>query len=198
MPTNCTYRLGEFEKEEFLDNEFFTGYLDCSVSDSLVKCDNLFTHAKPFIRSQRESDYKLLWDYVFKDLQASILSITSKAEIGVDDSLGIEFNLHTTYLISMLLLFKEQLKAKKDAVDELDSSPEVKAQLMVDIYTSLFNAYKLSCVNTNFKGRYKRPKYVKDMLRILNVKEYVSLALITYQVNTDYNNDPIYYIADLS
>jgi hypothetical protein len=198
MSQPCTYKFGEFAVEEFPSEEFFTGYPDCSVEDSVVVCDNLLIHARPFTRSQRELDYQLLWNYVRKDLETSATSIFNKTEIGIFDDLAIEFNTHTSYFISLLLLFKEQLKAKKDAVDKGEGTDTEKAKAILDIYASMFHAYMISCINANFRARYKKPKYVKDMFKLLNIQELVNISLLNYQVNTDYNSDPIYYIADLT
>ena len=198
MSTNCKLVLGEFPVEEFSSEEFFTGYLDCSVEDSVVACDNLLIHAKPFTRSQRELDYQLLWNYSKKDLETNVSSVLAKTEIGINDNLGTEFSIHTSYLISMLLLFKEQLKAKKDAIDLEDWTDAEKAQAVLDNYAAMFNAYKILCINSNFRVRYKKPKYVKDMFKLLSIKDLINLSLVVYQVNTDYNSDPIYYIADLT
>lgn len=197
MSTNCKLVLGEFPVEEFSSEEFFTGYLDCSVEDSVVVCDNLLIHARPFTRSQRELDYQLLWNYSKKDLEASALNVYNKTEIGVNDDLGIEFNLHTSYFISLLLLFKEQLKAKKDAVEALGGTEGEQAKAVLDVYISMFQAYKLICINNNFKSRFKKPKYLKDMFKLLHIEELVSLTNVSYQLNNDYNNDPVFYIPDL-
>ena len=181
MSQPCTYKFGEFSPEEFSEEEFFIGYEDCSVSSTNIDCNNLFLHPKPYQSSQWEIDYNLLWNYVQADLLANSLVIMNKVEIGLTPELELDFSKQTKYLVDFMLLFKEQLKANPT----------------VSNYVTLFTLYKLSCVNTHFSSIFKKPKYVKQMLKLLNISTLIELPDNVYQLEDELDLDPIYYIAEL-
>jgi len=181
MSQPCTYRFGEFSSEEFSGEEWFIGYEDCSVSSTDIDCDNLFLHPKPYQSSQWEIDYNLLWNYVQADLLANSLVIMNKVEIGLVPELELDFGKQTKYLVDFMLLFKEQLK----------SNPTI------ENYVTLFTLYKLSCVNSHFSSIFKKPKYVKQMLKLLEISTLIELPDNVYQLEDELDLDPIYYIAEL-
>jgi len=181
MSQPCTYKFGEFSPEEFSGEEFFVGYQDCSVSSTDIDCNNLFLHPKPYQSSQWEIDYNLLWNYIQADLLANSLIIMNKVEIGLTPELELDFGKQTKYLIDFLLLFKEQLKQNPT----------------VENYVTLFTLYNLSCVNTHFSSIFKKPKYVKQMLKLLNISTLIELPDNVYQLEDELDLDPIYYIAEL-
>jgi len=181
MSQPCTYKFGEFSPEEFSGEEFFIGYKDCSVSSIGINCDNLFLHPKPYQSSQWEIDYNLLWNYIKADLLANSTLIMNKVEIGLTPELELDFSKQTKYLVDFMLLFKEQLKANPTVAN----------------YVTLFTLYKLSCVNTHFSSIFKKPKYVKQMLKLLNISTLIQLPDNVYQLEDELDLDPIYYIAEL-
>jgi len=181
MSQPCTYKFGEFSPEEFSGEEFFIGYKDCSASSTSIDCNNLFLHEKPYQSSQWEIDYNLLWNYVQADLLANSLVIMNKTEIGLVPELELDFGKQTKYLVDFMLLFKEQLKANPTVAN----------------YVTLFTLYKLSCVNTHFSSIFKKPKYVKQMLKLLNISTLIQLPDNVYQLEDELDLDPIYYIAEL-
>ena len=181
MSQPCTYKFGEFSPEEWSGEEWFIGYEDCSVSSTDINCNNLFLHPKPYQSSQWEIDYNLLWSYVQADLLANSLVIMNKVEIGLTPELELDFSKQTKYLVDFMLLFKEQLKANPT----------------VSNYVTLFTLYKLSCVNTHFSSIFKKPKYVKQMLKLLNISTLIELPDNVYQLEDELDLDPIYYIAEL-
>lgn len=181
MSHPCTYRFGEWSPEEFSGDEFFIGYEDCSVTSTEINCDNLFLHPKPYQSSQWEIDYNLLWNYVKSDLLTSASIISNKISIGADPKSDLDFSKQTKYLVDLMVLFKDQLK----------DNPSI------ENYITLFGEYAISCINTRFTQVYKKPKYVKQMLKLLEISSLIHLPDNVYQLEDELDLDPIYYIAEL-
>lgn len=192
MSHPCTYRFGEWSPEEFSGEEFFIGYEDCSVSSTSIDfryCDKpnhtnnhpLFLYPKPYQSSQWEIDYNLLWNYVKSDLLTSASIISNKISIGADPKSDLDFSKQTKYLVDLMVLFKDQLK----------DNPSI------ENYITLFGEYAISCINTRFTQVYKKPKYIKQMLKLLEISSLIHLPDNVYQLEDELDLDPIYYIAEL-
>lgn len=182
MNTLCKYVLGEFSAEEFSAEEFFIGYKDCSTNSTGINCNNLFLYPKPYTNTQWELDYNLLFNYVLNDLLVNSSIIINKTQIGLIPDLELDFGKQTKYLIDLLLLFKDQLKLNPT----------------IDNYIVLFNLYSISCINKHFTSIFNKPKYIKQMLGLLNILSIIGLdTSIKYQYNNSLNLDPIYYIANI-
>jgi len=183
MSQPCTYKFGEWSPDEFSEDEFVFGYKDCSVSSTSIDCNNLFLHPKPYQSSQWEIDYNLLWNYVQADLLANSLVIMNKVEIGLVPEYELDFSKQTKYLVDFMLLFKEQLKQNPT----------------IDNYILLFESYRLACVNTHFSSIFKKRKYLKDMLTLLNINGLINFTNDTRYISgyDSLNLDPIYYIASI-
>lgn len=181
MATPIKYSFGEFSPEEFSPEEFFVGFENPSEESTDLNCDKLFLYPKPHVQGQREIDYNLLFDYVSTDLANSSNTIISKVEIGKNPLYELEFSKQTKYLIDLLLLFKEQLKENPT----------------IENYILLFGTYGISCINTRFSKYFKKPKYIKQMLKLLDISSLIELPENIYQLQGELDIDPIYYIAEL-
>lgn len=178
---SCINRFGEFSPDEFSGEEFFVGLQDCSEPTQGIKCTNLFIYSKPYINSQSEIDYNLLFDYIKKDLESNLNVIEQQLEIGIVNQLQMDFGEQAFYLVSFLLLFKEELKKNPT----------------VENYALLFAKYKLDCVNKKFGSVYKKYKWIKDMLKLLNIGDLINIDQVQYQFNDELDLDPVYYLVDL-
>lgn len=178
---SCIYRFGEWRGDEVREDEFFLGLLDCSTPYTTINCTKLLIYAKPNLQSQREIDYNLLFNYVVSDLQSNSTIMLNKLIIGKIPQYEFDFGKQVNYLIDFLLLFKEELKKDPTIIN----------------YILLFKKYWLNCVDKHFKSFFNKPKYLKDMLELLNIADLIDLSNTAYQLDKSLDLDPIYYIATL-
>lgn len=185
----CIYKFGEFDITEFFDpenpetGEFFLGYRDCSDPAEGVECDNLFIYPKPHLNDAWEKDYILMNAYITKDVKDNLVKMKSNLEIGKDSEKELNFSTQAYYLIEHLLLFKQELTKKPLPT--------------IDEYLVLFDKYKLLCIDKHFRLFFARPKYVKDMMKIMKIAEILHLTDVVYQYSGNPEADPVYYLASL-
>ena len=182
---DCVYQFGEWHPGEWFGDEFIFGLKDCSAPyNGIGDCNNLFIFSKPFLQSQTEIDYDLLYNYVKNDLLNTNSVIYNKESISVNAICDIYFGIKTKWLINYLLLFKEELKSSSHGVPTKDD------------YIRLFIKYKLNCVDSSFKKEYSKV-YLRNMLMLLNIKSLIRLNITVYQYNSSLDKDPLYYIANI-
>ncbi len=185
----CKYVFGEFSPDEFFDpidpenGEFFLGFKDCSIPFIKFDCEEVFIYPKPYIESQREIDYNLLFNYFKKDLLANTDTVFKIESIGVNAICDIYFGIKIGWLINYMLLFKE----------ELELNPTI------NNYSVLFNKYKLLCIDKALKKEYKKYNYIRDTLSLLKIRDLLEQNnSYQFDSSTNYiNNESLNYIPNL-